>query len=61
MKAEDFVREHADRASNGAGESLPSWDLSDLYPGLDSPELESELTRAAKAVRSPTTTKRRPT
>ena len=36
-------------ASDGA---LPTWDLSDLYPGLESPELKAELdgsTQAAKA------------
>ncbi len=28
-------------------ESLPSWDLSDLYPGMESPELARDLERAA--------------
>jgi oligoendopeptidase F len=28
-------------------DQLPSWDLSDLYPGLDSPELKRDLERAA--------------
>jgi oligoendopeptidase F len=34
---------------------LPTWDLSDLYPGLDSPELKADLKRAeseAKAFRA---------
>jgi oligoendopeptidase F len=29
------------------GDSLPSWDLTDLYPAPDSPELAAELERAA--------------
>ena len=29
-----------------AQESLPSWDLSDLYPGIDSPQLARDLERA---------------
>ncbi len=30
-----------------AGDALPSWDLTDLYPAPDSPELVSDLDRAA--------------
>ena len=29
-------------------ESLPVWDLSDLYPGMDAPEVETDLARAAE-------------
>lgn len=29
--------------------SLPEWDLADLYPGQDAPELEADLTAASKA------------
>ncbi len=32
-----------DRAALG---ELPNWDLSDLYPGMDSPELKADLVRA---------------
>ena len=28
--------------------SLPEWDLDDLYPGQDSPELEADLKGAAE-------------
>ena len=31
---------------------LPTWDLSDLYPGLDSPELQADLDRAEKAAKA---------
>ena len=33
-------------------ETLPSWDLSDLYPGMDSPELARDLERAAVDARA---------
>src|SRR4051794_26382293 len=29
--------------------SLPEWDLTDLYPGMDSPELEADLAAAKDA------------
>ena len=29
--------------------NLPQWDLSDLYPGIDSPELEADLKKTADA------------
>ena len=32
-------------------ESLPEWDLNDLYPGPDSPELKSDLDHSATAAR----------
>lgn len=32
--------------------SLPSWDLSDLYPGLKSPELESDFIEADRAAKA---------
>jgi len=31
---------------------LPSWDLSDLYPGLDSPELKRDLEKAAEEAKA---------
>jgi len=31
---------------------LPTWDLSDLYPGPDSPELQADLDRAEKAAKA---------
>ncbi|WP_454684395.1 M3 family oligoendopeptidase [Ancylobacter moscoviensis] len=34
-------------ASGAALDNLPQWDLSDLYPGLDSPELQSDLAAIA--------------
>ncbi|MCJ8144955.1 M3 family oligoendopeptidase [Ancylobacter sp. A5.8] len=37
---------HAAAPASGLG-SLPQWDLSDLYPGLDSPELTADLQNAA--------------
>ncbi|MFT0862431.1 M3 family oligoendopeptidase [Ancylobacter sp. G4_0304] len=37
---------HAAAPASGLG-SLPQWDLSDLYPGLDSPELKADLENAA--------------
>jgi oligoendopeptidase F len=33
-------------------DQLPSWDLSDLYPGLDSPELKRDLEKAAAEAKS---------
>jgi len=35
--------------SAGANEALPEWDLSDLYPGTDSPQLERDLSEVAAA------------
>ena len=32
--------------------ALPEWDLADLYPGADSPELTADLDRAEKAAKS---------
>ncbi|WP_036285388.1 M3 family oligoendopeptidase [Methylocystis sp. ATCC 49242] len=37
-------------AAAGASESLPEWNLADLYPGTDSPQLKSDLARAATEV-----------
>lgn len=34
------------------GEDLPSWDLSDLYPSPDSPELKNDLEKAREKVES---------
>jgi oligoendopeptidase F len=45
---------HFDRPEAGvmeSAESLPNWDLSDLYPGLESPELAADLDEAARAAR----------
>jgi oligoendopeptidase F len=33
-------------------DQLPSWDLSDLYPGLESPELARDLEKAAKEAKA---------
>lgn len=33
-------------AADGASSGLPEWDLSDLYPGMESPELAADLTAA---------------
>jgi oligoendopeptidase F len=41
-------RERAEAASIPSGEELPSWDLTDLYPAPDSPELAAELDAAAE-------------
>jgi oligoendopeptidase F len=35
-----------------ATETLPSWDLTDLYPGPKSPELEADFAEAARAARA---------
>ena len=32
-----------------ASEAIPSWDLSDLYEGPDSPRIESDLKQALEA------------
>ena len=37
----------APEKTNGLG-PLPEWDLSDLYPGRDSPKLKGDLDRAAE-------------
>jgi oligoendopeptidase F len=34
------------------GDALPNWDLSDLYPGSDSPELAADLAAAAAAAKA---------
>jgi oligoendopeptidase F len=49
MKRSDLRRETAGVASGGdAAESLPRWDLSDLYPGRESSAIESDLQRLAQ-------------
>ncbi|MDQ0510565.1 M3 family oligoendopeptidase [Ancylobacter amanitiformis] len=42
-----FTTRSPDSAAATALGTLPQWDLSDLYPGLDSPELSADLERAA--------------
>ncbi|MBB3772159.1 oligoendopeptidase F [Angulomicrobium tetraedrale] len=42
-----FATRSPDSAAATALGKLPQWDLSDLYPGLDSPELSADLERAA--------------
>jgi oligoendopeptidase F len=37
--------------SHSTGESLPTWDLTDLYPAADSPELAADLDQAERAAR----------
>jgi oligoendopeptidase F len=39
--------ERAENAKTGSVDGLPVWDLSDLYPGTDSPELAAELDGSA--------------
>ena len=39
---------HAEDQLNASLGVLPEWDLNDLYPGTDSPELTADLERAAK-------------
>jgi oligoendopeptidase F len=48
------TREQADApgAAGTEGETLPAWDLSDLYPAPDSPELEADLALAAEEARA---------
>ena len=42
-----------ERVDTAAAQSkLPRWDLSDLFPGPDSPELQSALTKAAEEAKS---------
>ena len=38
--------------SHGGAGDLPSWDLSDLYPGIKSPELEADFAEAARAAKA---------
>ena len=33
-------------------DDLPSWDLSDLYPGPKSPEIEADFAEAARAAKA---------
>lgn len=42
----------ATRQASAAADSLPEWDLSDLYPGMRSPELETDFHRANEAARA---------
>jgi oligoendopeptidase F len=44
------MNERIDRAA--AGTDLPRWDLSDLFPGPESPELQSALANAAEEAKS---------
>src|ERR1700760_4531417 len=41
----DKKRRHdmANAPAQQTAETLPNWDLTDLYPGMDSPELAAEL------------------
>src|SRR5215472_8853802 len=39
-------RSKKSRDAKGGMEVLPEWDLSDLYPGLDSPEIADDLARS---------------
>ena len=39
-------------AAIGAGPALPAWDLTDLYPAPDSPELEADFAHAAARARA---------
>jgi oligoendopeptidase F len=54
MTRQDAIMDQArcaDAAEAGARQTamdLPSWDLSDLYPGLDAPELQADLNAAAQ-------------
>jgi oligoendopeptidase F len=45
-------RERAEFAAGPADEALPTWDLTDLYPGTDSPELAAELDGATEGARA---------
>jgi len=48
-----FVGQRAPEAPAGAGQdSLPAWDLSDLYPGPDSPAIAADLDRAEQAAKA---------
>jgi oligoendopeptidase F len=38
--------QRAEAAAGLSDDALPSWDLTDLYPAMDSPELAAELERA---------------
>jgi oligoendopeptidase F len=40
------VYQRAEAAAGQGDDALPSWDLTDLYPAMDSPELAAELERA---------------
>jgi oligoendopeptidase F len=45
-------RERAEPAGAGMAADLPGWDLRDLYPAPDSPELKAELDSAEEAARA---------
>ncbi len=49
MAKHGATREQAGHAAAGSAEALPNWDLTDLYPAPDSPELAAELTKAAQS------------
>ena len=44
--ATDTIRDVAAAASAGETASLPEWNLDDLYPAMDSPQLKADLARA---------------
>jgi oligoendopeptidase F len=52
--AQDGVNfDRAERAAaTDGGEALPSWDLRDLYPAPDSPELKAEIARGAEEAKA---------
>jgi oligoendopeptidase F len=48
-----YPRQQVERVSSEATEQpLPAWDLRDLYPAPDAPEVEADLERAAAAARA---------
>ena len=54
MKQDTRVFTHEARAdaNNGDGNSLPHWNLADLYAGIDAPALKSDLARAAEKAKT---------
>ena len=48
---EPFRETAAERGSGRDLGQLPEWDLSDLYPSMESPELEADLARMTTACR----------
>ena len=50
FSARSFARSIAEAPAVKTAERLPEWNLADLYPGVDSPQVASDLAKAAQEV-----------
>ena len=50
FSARSFAHSIAEAPAAKTAERLPEWNLADLYPGVDSPQVASDLGKAAQEV-----------